>query len=57
MRETGTLAHNRRHPQINSIAQIRSEAIGAVPEDADSKVLSETALDAVDGVFETTVAM
>ena len=53
-RDAGTqLAHS----QIDAVAQIRAEAIRAVPEGADPKFLSETVLDAVDGVLETPVAM
>ena len=38
-------------------SSIRTEAIGGVPEDTDTKLLGETVHDAVNGVLETTVAM
>lgn len=45
------------HPDINAVAHIRAECIRAVAEGADPKFLSESVLDAVDGVLETTIAM
>jgi hypothetical protein len=45
------------YSHIDAVAQIRAEPIRAVPKGADPEFLSETVLDAVDGVLEATVAM
>ena len=45
------------HPQIDAVAQIRAELVRAISKRANPEFLSETVLDAVDGILEATVAV